>query len=160
MKLGKASFVEVVKYAPLVAIDLIIRNPAGQVLLGLRNNEPAKDYWFVPGGRIYKDETMPKAFQRITREELGQTLEIREGRFLGVYEHHYQENFAQAPGFGTHYIVLGYAVDLQETPPELPKAQHRQYQWVTEDQLRQMPEVHTYTKSYFASSVSAYSDRG
>jgi colanic acid biosynthesis protein WcaH len=65
----------------------VIRNPVGKILLGLRNNEPAKDYWFVPEGRIYKDETMTKAFRRITREELGQELEMREGHFLAVYEH-------------------------------------------------------------------------
>ena len=150
MKLGKASFMEVVKYTPLVAIDLVIRNPAGKILLGLRNNEPAKNYWFVPGGRIYKDETMTKAFRRITREELGQEREMREGCFLGVYEHHYSDNFAQEPGFGTHYVVLGYEMDLQETLPELPNAQHRQYQWVNERGLRQMPEVHDCTKAYFS----------
>jgi hypothetical protein len=41
--------------APLVSIDLIIRDNADRVLLGLRNNEPAKGYFFVPGGIILKD---------------------------------------------------------------------------------------------------------
>ena len=43
-------FVLVVRNAPLVAIDLIIRDPDRCVLVGLQTNEPAKGKWFVPGG--------------------------------------------------------------------------------------------------------------
>ena len=46
----------VIRLAPLVSIDLVIRDPANRVLLGLRNNEPAKGYFFVPGGIILKDD--------------------------------------------------------------------------------------------------------
>ena len=33
----------VIRLAPLIAIDFVIRNARDDVLLGLRNNEPAKD---------------------------------------------------------------------------------------------------------------------
>jgi len=55
MRLGREEFLEVVERAPLVSIDLIVRRGDGLVLLGRRTNEPAKDFWFVPGGRIYKN---------------------------------------------------------------------------------------------------------
>jgi colanic acid biosynthesis protein WcaH len=35
-----------------VSIDLIVRDADGRVLLGLRNNRPARDWWFVPGGIV------------------------------------------------------------------------------------------------------------
>ena len=54
IELNHDDLAEVIRLAPLVAIDLIIENDYGQVLLGLRTNEPAKGYWFVPGGRIQK----------------------------------------------------------------------------------------------------------
>lgn len=38
--------------APLVSFDLIIRDPDGRALLRLRTNDPAKGFYFVPGGRI------------------------------------------------------------------------------------------------------------
>jgi hypothetical protein len=38
----------VIRLAPLIAIDFIIRNARDEILLGLRNNEPAKDWYFVP----------------------------------------------------------------------------------------------------------------
>jgi hypothetical protein len=46
-------FAQVVRLAPLVSIDLVTRNANGHVLVGLRNNEPAKGVYFVPGGRIH-----------------------------------------------------------------------------------------------------------
>ncbi len=48
--LSHAELDSVIRLAPLIAIDLIIRNASGGVLLGLRRNEPAKDCYFVPGG--------------------------------------------------------------------------------------------------------------
>ena len=64
-KLSHDEFAVVVEKAPLVSIDLIIENHRGQILLGMRTNEPAKDYWFVPGGRILKDERIAEAFERL-----------------------------------------------------------------------------------------------
>lgn len=52
-----------------------MENTQGQVLLGQRLNRPAQGYWFVPGGRIHKDETMTQAFARLTKEELGVELQ-------------------------------------------------------------------------------------
>ena len=46
--LSHAELDTVIRHAPLVAIDLIIRNARGEVLLGLRKNEPAKGCYFVP----------------------------------------------------------------------------------------------------------------
>jgi colanic acid biosynthesis protein WcaH len=44
MKLNCRDLIEVIKKTPLVAIDLIIKNNLNEVLLGLRNNEPAKNF--------------------------------------------------------------------------------------------------------------------
>lgn len=41
----------------LISIDLIILKKTNEVLLGQRNNCLAKGYWFVPSGRILKNET-------------------------------------------------------------------------------------------------------
>ena len=64
-------FAQVVRLAPLVSIDLIIRDPIQDVLVALRTNEPAKGFYFVPGGRICKDETIQAAFIRILKVETG-----------------------------------------------------------------------------------------
>jgi hypothetical protein len=68
--LNKDEFVQVVRNAPLVSIDLIIRNPDQCVLVGLRTNEPPRGKWFVPGGVVRKYERLAVAFARIVKAEL------------------------------------------------------------------------------------------
>jgi colanic acid biosynthesis protein WcaH len=148
-RLTPERFAEVVKYSPLVSIDLIVRNPAGLVLLGFRTNEPAKDYWFVPGGRICKDERMGEAFARITGEELGVVSDLDQARVKGVYEHLYDKNFAEQPGFGTHYVVLAHEIELDLKIEDLPPDQHSQYRWFTISELLAATDVHTNAKAYF-----------
>lgn len=58
MRLSDEDFLNIIDKTPLIAIDLIIKNPDGDVLLGKKLNEPAKDKWFVPGGRILKNESI------------------------------------------------------------------------------------------------------
>jgi colanic acid biosynthesis protein WcaH len=106
MTLGERDFLEVVERTPLVSIDLVVQDRAGRVLLGRRTREPAKNTWFVPGGRIRKNETLDAAFSRITAAELGAPLARSQARLLGVYTHLYETNFAEAAGIGTHYVVL------------------------------------------------------
>ncbi len=148
-KLDHSTFIEVVKHSPLVSIDLIVRNAQNEVLLGLRNNEPAKNYWFTFGGRIYKNERIAQAFQRIVQEEIGTDVDITDAQFVGIFEHLYEENFAQEPGFGTHYVVLAYEIKLAEPLRGLPNVQHHQYRWFRVEDLLQAQDVHPYTRAYF-----------
>ena len=140
---------EVVRLTPLVSIDLIVRNPGGQVLVGLRSNKPAQNTWFVPGGRICKDERMAAAFRRISQNELGTALEMSQARFLGVYEHLYEDNFAGAAGVSTHYIVLAYEITLTQPLSSLPEAQHAAYRWFSVADLLRAEDVHPNTQAYF-----------
>ena len=146
--LEHSKFREIVMHTPLIAIDLVVRNTTGQVLVGLRKNGPAKNTWFVPGGRILKNEKIDAAFQRIAAAELGVAVDRRSARFLGVYEHFYEGNFADEPGFGTHYIVLAHEI-RNFTATAFPPAQHSEYWWLSDGELLQTPDVHPYTKAYF-----------
>jgi colanic acid biosynthesis protein WcaH len=92
-KLSHDELAGVVKKTPLVSIDLVVKNNRGEILVGLRKNEPARGFWFVPGGRILKDERIAEAFARIGHDELGIDLAFEDARFLGVFEHLYPNNF-------------------------------------------------------------------
>ncbi len=137
----------IVARAPLVSIDLIVRDASGRTLVGLRRNEPAAGWWFVPGGAIRKSETLDAAFARITHQELGRSSARRNAPLLGVYEHHYRENFMRVPGIGTHYIVLAHRLDMS-TLADLPSDQHQEWRWLTDVELREHPRVHPYTRAY------------
>lgn len=92
--LSKDVFLGVVDAAPLVAMDLVVVRGGNEILLGLRNNRPAQGFWFVPGGRIRKNETMQSALARVAHDELGlrvADLPVRScdgsstARFLGSF---------------------------------------------------------------------------
>jgi colanic acid biosynthesis protein WcaH len=156
MTLGEREFLEVVERTPLVSIDLVVQDRAGRVLLGRRTREPAKNTWFVPGGRIRKNETLDAAFLRITAAELGAPLARSQASLLGVYTHLYETNFAEAPGIGTHYVVLAYAFSGAEVPQSLPAEQHSAYCWLSAAEALRHPEVHPHVLPYF----QAFSEPG
>ncbi|EKO3614761.1 GDP-mannose mannosyl hydrolase [Vibrio metschnikovii] len=148
-RLDKETFKTIVASTPLVSIDLIIRNSGNQVLLGLRTNRPAQGFWFVPGGRIGKDETFEQAFLRLTQLELGYPIPLNEASFLGPYQHLYSDNFS-GTDFSTHYVVLGYQLKLDLDLQTLPVEQHQNYQWWDEQELINSDLVHRNTKAYFS----------
>ena len=149
MRLSCEEFLEVVERTPLVSIDLIVRRTDRRVLLGRRTNEPAKGCWFVPGGRIHKNERLADAFRRICEAELGQPFAINDAKFLGVFEHLYPANFAERPGTGTHYIVLAYELRVNDLPDRLPADQHAEFDWFDEQRILETDAVHQNTRAYF-----------
>ena len=152
--LSNEDFRKAVDMLPLVSIDLLLRNSDGAYLLGLRRNPPAKDTWFVPGGRIRKNETLRQALRRIAREELGLSVPAESWRPRGVYEHFYCTNFADEPGRDTHYIVLAFEASLCSGAHAFPSGQHRGYRWMSPTVAGSHPGVHPYTQAYFKESVA------
>jgi len=143
-------FKTVVRYTPLIAIDLIIEDAKGRVLLGKRVNSPAKGYWFVPGGRIIKDESFEKAFVRISTAETSTEFSLSQASFIGIYQHIYPgENYLDDPAFGTHYITIAYLLKADPELLSLPDNQHSGYRWATVQEILESQEVHVNTKNYF-----------
>lgn len=147
MKIDKESFLKVVESTPFVSIDLVIRNDQGQILLGFRRNRPAQNYWFVPGGRICKNEKVQDALQRIASNELG--INAPPGRLLGVFDHIYDDNFYGVAGIGTHYVVCAYECQLSSHMPITGDDQHAELKWWNVDDLLAGDNVHPNSKLYF-----------
>jgi colanic acid biosynthesis protein WcaH len=147
--LNKDEFAQVVRNTPLVSIDLIIRDPDQRVLVGLRTNAPAKGKWFVPGGVVRKYERLVDAFARIVKAEIGLDAPIDDAKFVGVYEHLYDDNVFGEEGFGTHYVVLAHQLNLDHQPPIMSDRQHSGFRWMTPTELISSPDVHPNTRAYF-----------
>ena len=161
--MAPAEFAQVVRLTPLVSIDLILRDSEGKVLVGLRTNEPAKGLWFVPGGRIEKDERLADVTARfegprpvfvddkarILSVETGLSLPMTQSRLLGVYEHLYDANRFEAPGYGTHYVVIARELRLDRRPDIKTDDQHSAMRWMRPDEILAAPDVHENTKAYF-----------
>lgn len=146
--LSDDDFQRVIQNTPLVSIDFIIRNSLDEILLGKRLNKPAKNFWFVPGGRIRKNEKIEDAFFRLAFDELKKPLEFNGAALRGVYQHHYQDSYAN-DNVSTHYIVLAYNVIQDIDLNRLPLEQHNTYKWFGINELMKSDDVHLYTKNYF-----------
>ena len=147
MYLEKETFKTVIASTPLISIDLVIKNSKGEYLLGYRTNQPAKNFWFVPGGRILKHEPMDTAFIRLCKNELGLSAVRHEAKFLGPYEHFYQD-YVFGDDVTTHYVVLGYEIVVDINIAELPNEQHNEYKWFTKAELLASDDVHILSKWY------------
>jgi colanic acid biosynthesis protein WcaH len=140
-------FLRIVDATPLVSIDLILRNERGEVLLGQRLNRPARNFWFVPGGRIWKNERVLEARRRIAQRELG--VLIAAAKLMGVFDHIYEDNFLGTPGVNTHYVVLAFEADLAADTQLTPDDQHAAMKWWSPEDVLADSQVHENTKAYF-----------
>ena len=64
--LNTKNYLDVIEKTSLTSVDLIIEYN-NKILLGFRNNNPAKNYWFTPGCRTYKMETQKEALVRLAK---------------------------------------------------------------------------------------------
>jgi colanic acid biosynthesis protein WcaH len=96
----------VVRTVPIVSVDLLVRHDGG-VVLGKRENRPARGEWFVPGGRVRKGESLDDAVHRVAEAELG--ADVRTESRLGASDHRYDESeFADIPS--KQYVANGFVV--------------------------------------------------
>ena len=142
-------FLKIIDSTPLVSIDLTLEDQQGKILLGKRTNRPAQGYWFVPGGRIRKNERLADAIKRISLAELGTEFTLSDGQLLGAFDHIYNDNFSGVDGINTHYVVLAYKISLKENFEIVADDQHSEMKWWHKEDLLNAPDVHQNTKAYF-----------
>lgn len=95
-----------------------------KILLALRNHEPFKDYWCLPGGHIDFGETPEEAVKREIKEEIG--LEIKP-RFFNYYNE-FHENI------GWHSIVLIFISDIKGKIKKCEK-EVKEIRWFSEKEI-------------------------
>ncbi len=168
--LDHRKFADLIKNAPLVSIDLIIRDQKDSILLQFREDRPAKGCWFVPGGRIRKFESIHNTILRIYENEIEGTfpnIDIDPNccRLIGIYEHFYEndnkytdskeESLLDMKNEDTYYISIAYECKI--------KCYHnkpvKNFKWFTiHELLYGCSSVHEYTKDFFRSSFVAPRD--
>lgn len=75
---------EIIKIIPIACVDLFVVNQHKEILLLKRNNEPAFEQWWFPGGRVHFGETRIDAAKRKLKEECG--LEVIKMTEYGTYD--------------------------------------------------------------------------
>jgi len=141
-------FERAVGFLPLVSVDWVLLNPAGQLLLGQRRNAPARHWWFTPGGRVRKNEPLNLCLRRVAIEELGlKALEVHGAKLMGVWDHFYEDS-AFSSEVSTHYVNLPHVLQLPNTLDlnTLPSDQHSVWRWQDVKAAAVAHDVHPYVR--------------
>ncbi len=124
---------------PIACVDIMLTTPKEGFLLVKRSTEPAKDQWWLVGGRVHKNEILEEAAKRKVREEIG--IEInRTDHQLQKIGGGYETIFAEDPfghGQGTHTINTCFlarltAEDLMKICLDQHHTQHKIFQAIDE----------------------------
>ena len=149
----KSNFINAIHALPLISIELcIVCN--GLLLVGKRNNKPAKGFLFTPGGRIRKNESLGSAFSRIAKDEVGlSNFLISENTLMGAWDHFYKDS-VYSDDISTHYVNLPFLckihIDMKEKLilPQGKNEQHRNWAWLDLKTACKSKIVHKYVREY------------
>lgn len=145
-----ADFESAVDALPLVSVDWVLLDPAGQMLLGQRRNAPARHWWFTPGGRVRKNEALRCCLERVAIAELGlQAIDVHCAKLMGVWDHFYQDS-AFSTEVSTHYVNLPHVLRLKHVLKlsALPLDQHSAWRWQDVQAVAEAQDVHPYVRIY------------
>lgn len=126
MTLPAETYKKILDAMPIVCVDLCIRNK-GKLLLVKRNNEPAKDQWWLPGGRLWKNETLEQCAWRKLKEETN----MDNGKII-VRVGPYETMFKEAPfdiTTGVHSVNVAFLIEVDDTSNLKFDKNHSGAQW-------------------------------
>lgn len=110
--LTKDEFDRIFSRVPRLTVEVVIATPQRGVLLALRDIEPCKGMWHLPGGTVRFGEPLVEAVARVAGDELGLTVDV--GDMLGYIEYpsHYENGLDCPVG-----IAFAAAISAAEQAP-------------------------------------------
>lgn len=84
MHIPQDIYAQIVRLMPIPCVDLLVEDTGGRILLIMRANDPAKNQWWFPGGRVHYLETREQAAKRKVKEECG--FEAFQMKEMGTYD--------------------------------------------------------------------------
>ena len=142
-KMPSSEYRKILEAMPICCVDILIRE-GDKILLVKRRDNPAKEEFWPPGGRIYKNETLKEAVKRKALEETGLKVKI-EGQ-VGVYETFFENGIFDNLKGGTHTINVCYLTKvIGDSSKIVLDKTGSEFKWVhiTEE------DIPDYVKRYF-----------
>lgn len=138
---------------PPVSVDLYFVYRADKqqcLLLGLRHNRPAQNFWFIPGGRIRKGETLDDSVLRISGEETGVYVNcLSSCKLLWKWDHIYSDS-ALGVKMPVHYANIAFSIHDEDIAidrlPFSSLIQHRDWRWMPLAEIGGFEDVNLYVK--------------
>ena len=134
---------------PIVCVDIAIVSRSG-CLLVRRSNAPARDAWWLPGGRVMKGERLRDAATRKAREEVGLACDI------GPLIHTAETIFEDGPGdIAVHSVNVCFLLHQIGDDAVRLDGDHSDYRWVQEAD----PALHPYVRDCLKKAEAAQAFR-
>ena len=109
--LPKDEFDRIFSRVPRLTVEVLITSEEQGVLLALRDVDPCRGMWNLPGGTVRFGERLVEAVRRVAADELG--VSVRVGPLVGYIEYpsHYENGLDSPVG------LVFRAEPLDETEP-------------------------------------------
>lgn len=87
MIISASKYSEILESMPICCVDIIIEHSGEFILIHRKQSEDFGGLWWIPGGRIHKNETWENAVRRKALEETGINVEvIKQGKSYEAFE--------------------------------------------------------------------------
>ncbi len=88
--LPQEEFDRIFSRVPRLTVEVLVASADGGVLLALRDVDPCRGMWNLPGGTVRFGEPLTEAVRRVARTELGISVDV--GALVGYIEYpsHYE----------------------------------------------------------------------
>jgi len=130
---------KIIECIPISCIDLIIENN-NKILLVYRNNEPVKNQWWFPGGRIFKKEKLKDAAIRQAYEELG--IKTKLVKKLSTYDSIFDTAPFKEVISGVHCVSTCFLIKINNKTKIKLDNQSSKYKWINKVEK----DLHPYVK--------------
>jgi colanic acid biosynthesis protein WcaH len=139
----RALYQRIHRMLPVVCVDTVVTNRARtRFFLVRRANEPERGRWWLPGGRLHKNERLIDAARRKIFEEIGFRGRIKEQ--LGTYE--YFSSRGYFPGMSAHTIIFVFLAVVDERKNFHLDSQSTDAQWFERIDRRLDPYVKNFLR--------------
>jgi len=137
--LSQKEFWEIYKKVPRLTVEIIVKTNEG-IFLTMRNIEPCKGLWHLPGGTVRFGERLTEAVARIAKRELN--IEVNDTKLLGYIEYpsHYTKGLDSPVGIA--FEVINYKGQLK------PNSEAKDYGWFSKLPSPMHQEQKDFLKSY------------
>jgi colanic acid biosynthesis protein WcaH len=137
---------QILEHMPIVCMDFVLMHN-GKVLLTYRDNEPAKNQWWIQGGRVLKNETLIDAVHRKAKQEIGISVKII--KKIGAYEFFDENSNLPEVKTGVHSLAACFLVmPCNEDDKIKFDTQHSKLKWI--DHVEE--DLHQYVKDVLSDS--------
>jgi len=129
VRLSEAEFLETFRNVPRLAVNLIVTDNQGRILLTRRNIPPFSGSWHYPGSFILKNEPIADAQRRVARDELGLEMDDQtELPLLGAFD----DLDGDPRG---HVVDLAYGLTIEDPSQVKPTRETAEIRFFDRDKL-------------------------